>query len=409
MATDWQRVRAPEDVPTPVAVAVSDFCRRARAPAAAHEVREALSTLSEADDFRVRELTDGEPESSPLGPYAVVDVLRGTPQELASRRQAVGYYEVVREVVSLRAQPPAPAAEPLAAAAPRAAPAPAPTAGEQAARPSPAAPARPQPVSVSERIAPKKRVAAGLAEPEGEEDGGEDGAFRRRDLPRPRGRFSNVAPPLTPLANLARPEARDTVQELIGQHPHRYSLTLALAAQYTPPKGGDLRWEDVMVVLDGHGLRDALEGRERAHLLDAYTGQRGASGRVAWALGLSPAELQQLVRTLGLTEQVEAVRERFRGEALSPRTVAARLDMLGRDKYLKDLGILRRFQETLSQELREAIQAVRGEASEPHALVGRIARRLDAEPELVQRAIERLKLESELRRAAAASPVPPGP
>src|SRR3712207_5075228 len=94
----WQRRRQPDDVPTPVAVAVSDYCRRAKAASSPTEVREALALLSEEDDFRVRTLTDTEPEVSPLGPFGVVDILRGTPPSLAAQRQACGYYEVVQEL-----------------------------------------------------------------------------------------------------------------------------------------------------------------------------------------------------------------------------------------------------------------------------------------------------------------------
>ena len=99
---DWSRRRHPDDVPTPVAVAVSDFCRRARAPASAAAVREALSLLSEADDFRVRALTDEEPETNPLGPFAVVDVIAGATQALASQRESTGYYELVQALAEER-------------------------------------------------------------------------------------------------------------------------------------------------------------------------------------------------------------------------------------------------------------------------------------------------------------------
>ena len=111
MNSQWQRRRQPEDVPTPVAVAVSDFCRRAKALASPAEVREALALLSEDDDFRVRTLTDTEPEVSPLGPFSVVDILRGTAPSLAAQRQACGYYEVVQELARVREEKtPAPVA-----------------------------------------------------------------------------------------------------------------------------------------------------------------------------------------------------------------------------------------------------------------------------------------------------------
>src|SRR5512137_2205894 len=50
MSDNWQRRREPDDVPTPLAVALSDFCRRAKSPASAAEVREALALLAPEDE-----------------------------------------------------------------------------------------------------------------------------------------------------------------------------------------------------------------------------------------------------------------------------------------------------------------------------------------------------------------------
>ena len=77
MSDIWQRKRQPDEVPTPLAVALSDFCRRAKAPASPLEVREALALVSGDEEFRVRQLTDGEPQATPLGPFAAIDVLQG--------------------------------------------------------------------------------------------------------------------------------------------------------------------------------------------------------------------------------------------------------------------------------------------------------------------------------------------
>ena len=118
MTTHWQRQRQPDDVPTPVAVAVSDFCRRAKSPATPTEVREALALLSEADDFRVRTLTDTEPQARPLGPFAVVDVLKGTAPTLAAARQGCGYYDVVQELARVHEEKRPPAPPPSSSASP---------------------------------------------------------------------------------------------------------------------------------------------------------------------------------------------------------------------------------------------------------------------------------------------------
>ena len=98
----WERKRQPDDVPTPVAVAVSDYCRRAGAPASPRAVREALSALLESDDFRVRAVTDAEPPVRPLGPFAVVDLARGTPPEIVGLRERSGYYALVEELLALQ-------------------------------------------------------------------------------------------------------------------------------------------------------------------------------------------------------------------------------------------------------------------------------------------------------------------
>src|SRR5690349_2197727 len=161
----WHRRRRPDEVPTPVAVAVSDFCRRARAPAPAAEVRDALSLLSEEEDFRVPSVTDAEPAARPLGPYAVVDLLRGASPELAAERQKVGYYDLARALADAREQPaPAPLDAP---------PPPAPLAAashtvkapeRQSAHPERRRAARAASLTVAERIAPRRREKRPLPE-----------------------------------------------------------------------------------------------------------------------------------------------------------------------------------------------------------------------------------------------------
>ena len=100
----WERKRQPDDVPTPVAVAVSDFCRRAGTPAPPRAIREALSTVSETDDFRIRAVTDADPPVRPLGPFAVVDLARGTQADTVALRERSGYYALVEELLALQDQ-----------------------------------------------------------------------------------------------------------------------------------------------------------------------------------------------------------------------------------------------------------------------------------------------------------------
>jgi hypothetical protein len=405
MNSQWQRRRQPDEVPTPVAVAVSDFCRRAKAAAGPVEVREALALLSEEEDFRVRTLTDTEPEASPLGPFAVVDLLRGTAPALAAQRQSCGYYELVQELARVREEKTPPVAAPsgpeiptFAIPAPR--PAPAGEAAEEAGRGKAGKPARRSAESVQERIAPRKRPTS--AEPEAEEPEPEAEAprFLRRDLPKPRGRFTQVAAPKGSYQTLLRAEGRDILESALGQNEHRFALLKSLAEHYSGAKG-ELTLSDIESVLRKHELMERLATRERQVVLTAFTEQRGAAGRVAWSLGLSPSELQRLQASLRLQTEVEELRERFRREALGARHLTQRLDLLGRDKYLADLGIKKRFAETLRKELEGF---VRDELADAHDLPGlalAVARQHGAPQELVLRAFERLGMAERLREQLA--------
>ena len=371
----WERKRQPDDVPTPVAVAVSDYCRRAGAPASPRAVRDALSTLLAADDFRVRAVTDAEPPVRPLGPFAVVDLARGTPADTAGLRERSGYYALVEEMLAVQdAQAPAhpPITAPAAGAAasrPNEPPSPAPAApAAERGKRSRTTPAAPQGPSVAERIAPRRRAAQSAAEP--------------------RGRFTQVEAERSPLEVLEAPAARTTLESLLAQHGHRPALLRALAQGYSGRRGSDPSAAELDALLAGHGLIAAVEESERSLVLDALSEHRGALGRVAWAMGLRGQELEGLISRLGLGTEVERLRERFRREALNPASWTARLDLLGRRKYLEDLGIERDFDERLRADLlRELKAAGGGEDAHPG-----LARRLGAPPTLVGRALERLGL-----------------
>jgi hypothetical protein len=394
MTSMWNRRRQPDDVPTPVAVAVSDFCRRAKSAATPTEVREALALLADEDDFRVRALTDAEPERSPLGPFAVVDILRGTSAELASQRQGCGYYEVVRELARVREEkaPPAPAPTGLTFAPP---PAPPPTvsadASEESAKAGKAT--RPPTESLQERIAPRKREVPAEATAF---EAPESVSFKRA-LPKPRGRFTQVPAPKGSFQTLLHAEGKDLLESALEQNEHRFALLHALSEQYNGTRG-ELTQTDMEAALQRHGLMERLTTRERQVVLTAYTEQRGATGRVAWSLGLSPSELQRLVASLQLQAEAEGVRERFQREALGSRHLTQRLDMLGRDKYLADLGIKKRFTDMLRKDLEELARNEVPDAGDMAGLCLAISRKHGAPQELVLRALDRLGLSEGLRK-----------
>src|SRR5690606_9963808 len=155
MSTTWHRARSPDEVPTPIAVALSDFCRRAQAPASPAEVREALSALSPDDDFRVRALSEeGPTPEARWTPLAAVDLVRGTRPALVAQRLSCGYYEVVRALLDASDRPLGASAPPSAEVQPPA---------EPQAAPTPKLPrGKKAEASVEARIAPRKRSAGGV-------------------------------------------------------------------------------------------------------------------------------------------------------------------------------------------------------------------------------------------------------
>ncbi|HSP80842.1 MAG TPA: hypothetical protein VLQ93_20105, partial [Myxococcaceae bacterium] len=318
---------------------------------------------------------------------------RGAPATLAATRQECGYYEVVQELARVReeksppAPPPAPEVPSFATPAPLAVPTPVPAPAEQA--------PRTKGETVQQRIAPRKRSAA-----EAPPLAPEAPSFIERELPRPRGRFTRLDAPKASYQELLRVEGKEVLQAALEQNEHRFALLNALARQYSGSRG-ELTLPDVEGALRHHLLQDAMAVRERQNILSAFTEHRGATGRVGWALNLSPAELKQLQSRLELTQEIEEVRERFRREALTAR-LTQRLDLLGRDKYLADLGIKKRFTDMLRRELEVLVRDELPDATDLPGLAETVARKHGAPAELVLRALDRLELAEGLRQRLSA-------
>ena len=174
-------------------------------------------------------------------------------------------------------------------------------------------------------------------------------------LRRPRGRFTQGELQRAPLESLSARGARHAGSLLARSRPP-HPLLHALAHGYTGSAASRPRAE-LDELLARHGLLEAVEASERELLLSALSENRGALGRVAWALGLRGPELAALVSRLGLGPEVDRLREHFRKEALTPPSWTARLDLLGRRKYLEDLG--------LERELEDRLAAISDERSAP--------------------------------------------
>lgn len=385
---DAQRKRHPDDVPTPVAVAVSDFCRRARAPASPALVRDALALLSDDDDFRVQALADSEPTAR-LGPFAVVDVILGTDEAVAAEREESGFYEQVREAAeaqALRAPPPAPAPSPAVVARPERAPRPRADEKETPAK------KRKKPLSVAEKIAPRKRAAG---EPAAERPAPPlpgTAFLPKRNLPAPRGRFTTIDPTRANFETLFRAGGKVTLQTLIDQVPTRVALLRALEQGYIGRRGKPLSIGDVEDLLEEHELFDQIERKEKEGVLAALVEHKGSLGKSAHAIGMNAGELELLIGALGLEREVEEIRERFIKDAMAEANLAQRLDLLFRTRYLEDLGIERRFAGSLEKQLRALVDEVRDAATSVPTLIDLLSRQHGLHAEGLHRALEKLGL-----------------
>ncbi len=380
---DLLRKRLPEDVPTPVAVAVADFCRRAKAPASPGLVRDALALLDDDDDPRVRQLTDAEPTAR-LGPFAVVDVILGTRTSVAAEREQSGYYEEVRKATRDRKPPKGLALPVLTTAKPAISlPLPAPSAPREK---------KARGLSLKEKIAPHKRRA-------GEFDREVHTAplpgthfLPKRNLPAPRGRFTTVDPSRASFETLFRPEGKETVVALIEQVPHRIALLRTLEQGYVSKRGEALSVGDVEDVLEEHGLFELIEKKEREGLLAALIDSKGSFSRASHDFGLTAEELEKLIGALGVTSEVEQVRDRYIKEALSSENLGLRLELLFRGRYLEDLGIERKFQQQLTKQLAVLVDEVKDAATTVPTLVDMLSRQYALHAESLRRALEKLGL-----------------
>jgi hypothetical protein len=366
MISPWLRKRSPEDVPAPVAGALSDYCQRADAPASAHEVLDALTVLSAEDDFRVQDMVEGEPDFTPLGPFAAVDLLLGTEPPIVAQRQTCGYYQLVRELLHVSSAPS-------------------------------------QAEAQAARIAPKKNPPKGGRRASTQEIPTltvetMDSLSPKKILPKPKGRFSTLKSTKSPMQDLHAPGGKETLEKLLLQHRHRPALLAALKEQYTGRSGAELTPLDLDEAFTAHALLEGVVRQERELVLGAYEEHRGASGRTAWALGVPLPELERWVQKLGMGEVVEALRERFRRDALGASQWTARLDLLGRNKYLSDLGVAQTFEEALRRDLREKLLASKKKGlSDPQEVYRNTATALGVAPELLVRTCERLGLHRELQ------------
>lgn len=350
----WQRRRDPDEVPAKVAVALSDFCRRAKAKAPAQVVREALALLDPAEDFRVLDLCEGEPEAMPLGPFAVIDILHGAEAKVAAQRESIGYYGLARELAGKAAPPPKAEDEAGKKTRPDLDTPAWKEATQKAKEEREAKREKKKEKNVKERIAPKRRAkdepkpAAAVAAPQ-------EFYVHKRGGQMGRGRFVQLTATRQKVDTLMRADAKAELIVQIDQIGNRLGLLKALERGFAGRKG-PLSLTDVEKVLARHELSERLAIKEKDSIISAIANSKGSIGRAAFELGVSPHDLERLIEGAQVGREVTEIRERYVKEALSPRNLGLRLDMVAREKYLDDLKITKRFKDQLSKDLEPLLE-----------------------------------------------------
>jgi hypothetical protein len=381
--SDWQQYRNPEDIPTPLAIACADYCRRNQVPSTPKAVRAALALLPPDDDEKLKRLADDGALLPGCGPYALVDIVRGASVELALERQASGFYTALR--VSQKA-PQRGATQVVASTVPL---------FDESRLKAPVKRTRAQ--SISDKIKPKKRDRFEpeeiLVQAKGINHTLSGASFlTKRNLPLPKGRFSQVDPSKLAADTLMKTEAKDMLVALVDQSLHRDELWRTLETGYTGKRGQALVVEDVLQVLEKHGLKKTLEEKERALILGGIVEHRGAVGRLAKDRNLSEASLKNLIVALKLKREVSEATERFTREALSHGNLSVRIELLFKTAYLNDLGIELKFKDRLKLELKNVIKEIKDDVSNPKDLVALLARKQSLSPEPLLKALEKLGL-----------------
>ncbi len=350
-----QRKRHPLDVPTPVAVALADFCRRSGAVTDPRSVRDALSLIDAASDARITALAAEPPSVKSLGPFAVIDVLDGMSPADAAMRQREGRYDTVL-FMDAPDRPTPPMPEGIQAERLAARPTPPPPSAKRTRKQR----AADEKQAVADRIAPTRRQPgdplpapriAASAKPPPESN------WPKRDLPKGRGRFTRVDAVKGRAAKLFEPHMREEVESLAKQSGHRFALLKALALRYVGKNGVDLAISDVESVLAHHKLRPIIEESERLLVISAVTEAKGSFYKAAADLGLKPDDLEHIALNSGSAAEIDKIREHHAREALAHGNVRLKLDLLETPKYLTDLGVERRFRDALTVELKELADA----------------------------------------------------
>lgn len=358
--------RDPAGVATPLAIALTDFCRRAGRLAPPDDVRRALARLTPGDDARLARLLEKAPAAKPLGPEAAIDLFLGLPASEASSREESGFYVALGRLPRLA---PMPLIVPVGSSGSTEAPTLPPPkkrrasndkaaksaidpeelpdheedeqeeeAPDEAPAAAPAKAVRPRLRSERAAIAPTVR-AAGTPRPERPKPAPAPELPRRGAQRAPRGRMMVGPAALRDVRELEGSRGKEELRAQLGSFKgHLPAIADLLARQYA---FGDRGFTEGQLerLLRRHGLEQEARTIERDHLRELFTTLRGDLFGVAKRLGMPRKAFEARLVTRGLWEDAERIRDRFRREPFSkPASERAHL-LLHRMSWLRDLGI----------------------------------------------------------------------
>jgi len=286
------------------------WCAEAGRQTTASEVRLALASLGWDQLLSVRALLADPPPAHPLGPYALADLARGIPADVAAERERDARYPrqgiPVSPVHAATALPPAPAGPPKKP-------------GKHA----------------------RRQVVVRKAKPAAPED--------------PPG-----APRLPLIEELLLPAGRGELARLVRRHGGRRPvLATALAATYRRADGAPVGSADLDAALEHHGLERAFLRRERDELFHAVRAANGVLAKAAAALGHDLASLGLAIGRLGLEADVKRLREARRRDLRSKATLSERAQLwVGSGDALADLELLDEVEKDLKKRLPEHLRAL---------------------------------------------------
>lgn len=417
-AAGYQLARDPDEVPTPLAIAAADFCRRAGRPSSPEAVRVALARLEPSEDQALQALVDHEPRARPLGPEALVDLVRGLDPEEAAAREESGYYLAMARAPRVPA--PAPSLRPRGVARPTA----------QALRTQ----QKEELVQALEQVGGDLPRAARLLGIEVEQLQARLKRFslvrQARALTRGPGVPVAIAPQLRPRGThtvrerpraavppplpkrgagrlpkgrlvlgtaagrdpreLERPTGKDELAELVRSfRGNRRALLERLNQIFRSPRG-PMSLEQLDALIARHNLRAEADRLEHENLLFLFTQARGDLPAVAKKLKLTAGALKRELQARGLWAEAERIRDRFRRE-LFGRAISEQVhSLLTRQSYLKEMGALKALDQHVRREVERQWEGAR--ASGPAGRAAALARRLNVDSDVVATLMVRYRL-----------------